>query len=250
MAFDKSAFLAEVLNGVQLDPAQKAAFEAALDNPIVARKLEEGTMRQSEFSKKLDDYNKKVQAAQDYHSQLVTWQKQEQERLEAERKNYKREGEDTDLDLSPNGRKGLTSEDVDKKAQEIFMYTNAINQLQAKHLKEFNEVLTIQDVLDVAAKQGTNINIAYDLYVKGKRDELQKADFDRQLLEAKKQGAEEALRNANLPTISAPLDNSMPHNVIDNLNRKAGEGTQYGAMSAVQAWEQARREGTLTKLPF
>jgi 2-phospho-L-lactate guanylyltransferase (CobY/MobA/RfbA family) len=194
----------------------------------------------------MDEYKAKVQAAQDYHAQLTKWQQNEQARLEQEINRYKKlTGEEDSLD-NPNGStKYLTAEEVQKKEQEILFLNAAMARISTQHLKEFDEVLDLQKVFDVAAKEGTNINTAYELLVRPKREEVQKAEFQKQLDEARKQGADEALKNYKLPTSDVPFQLNGPAHVLD---APRGEGQQYGAMAAVKAFEEAYRSGKLSSL--
>jgi hypothetical protein len=243
MAFDKEAFMKDILTGVSVESDQKAAIEAALENPIIAKRIEEATLRQSDYSRKLDEYNKKAVEQQKYHSYLVDWQRQEQERIDAEMAKIKKLANDEGVNLdnsSDQNKNYLSKDEFQKAAQEYVAYANTSATLQAKHLKEFGEILNLQEVVELATKEGTNVNIAYERLVQPRREEVRKAEFEKQLEAARKQGAEEAVKNFKIPTADASLNNGVPH-ALDGLNRKAD--AQYGADAAVKAWQEQQAKG-------
>src|SRR6267378_5825821 len=185
MAFDSTAFLNDLTNGVQLDTAATAALQSALANPTIAKRLEESTLRQSDYSRKQDDYTKKLQAAQDYWDSLVKCDKDAKASLDRERQTIRQK-----LAADPDGLgnlnddaarqpvAGVGQDELKKLAQESLAYMNTAMVIGLKHYKEFGEIIDPNALIDHATKEGTNIQIAYDRMVQPKRDEINKADIE------------------------------------------------------------------------
>ena len=236
MPFDKNAFVADILAGAQVDDAAKAALVAALDNPVVLKNLEGATLRQGEFSKRMDDLNKKVKANEDYWANLTSWERTAKADMAEKERQLKQKLADEGVSLDdPNGKSEyMSKDDFQKAAQEYVAYANATATLQAKHLKEFGEILDLQKVVEVATKDGTNINNAYDILVAPKREEIRKADFEKQLATAREEGKAEAIKNYTMPA------NDIPNSPFpSSLNKE--EGKEYGALAAVKAYNEYRK---------
>src|SRR5437773_6391631 len=85
MAFDVTAFRGDILKDVAIDDATKAALTATFTNPTVAKRLEESSLRQSDFSKLSAEYQAKLKAAQEYWDGLKQWKEREEASMHAER---------------------------------------------------------------------------------------------------------------------------------------------------------------------
>src|SRR6266446_2542281 len=121
MAFDLNAFVGDILKDVQVDDAQKTALQAVLSNPVVSKRLEESTLRQSEASRVFADYQGKIKKAQEYWDSLVDWDKKAKTQLESERQVLKQKLVDEGIDLNdPTAVKntGVSREELQKLAQE------------------------------------------------------------------------------------------------------------------------------------
>src|SRR6266566_3873486 len=231
MAFDKDAFTADILKGITVDDAQKQALQTLLSNPEVAKKLEDGTLRQS-------DYSSKIKKAQDYWESLVATDK----RLRAEEaalKGLAADGGDlNNLDKAPTH---VSREELQKLAQEAVTYNNAVTTLAMKHYKEFGEILNLDDVVKTSAENGgININLAYDKFVQPKREELNQAKVKELVEKAREEGKAEALKNIQIPTADAPFNQNSQ---LDALLKKPEERAGYGSMAAITAWKENRAKG-------
>lgn len=255
MAFDPKVFANSIVEGVQVDPATKAALENLIANPALQAKfkdLHEGNLRQDEFSKKMTEYSSKIQSAQDYWDGLQKWDKDTKGKLESEvaQLRQKLTTGDDGLTPSPDGT-GTPNyrEELQKLAQEAVAYNNTIMQIGLKHYKDFGEILDTNELLKIAGKDQVNISIAYDRFVQPKRDELQKADFAKQLEVAREEGKMEAIRNGNMPIVNGPGVNTGNPSPLDGLNGagRPAEGVEgkFGALAAVKAFSEAQRKGVV-----
>lgn len=251
MAFDPKQFSDSILTGIQADPLIKSQLETILSNPTLQPKFQalyEGNLRQDEFSKKMDEYQKKIQAAQEYWDGLQKWDKDTKGRLEQEVTTLR--AKLTNDGIDPNGTvnepQGNYKEELQKLAQEAVAYNNTIMQIGLKHYKDFGEILDTSDLLKIAQRDSVNVSIAYDRLVQPKRDELQKASFEKQLVAAREEGRMEAIKNGNMPVSNIPT--SSTPSPLDGLNGvgRIAEGAndaKFGALAAVKAFSENMRKG-------
>lgn len=238
MAFDPKQFTDSITAGLTIDPAKRAQLEAILADPALQPKfaeLQEGNLRQS-------DYSKKIKAAQDYWDGLVQWDKDAKASLAKEQAALRAQLDPAAATVvQPNG---VSKDDLQKLAQEYLAYNSAITKIGLQHLKEFGEVLDPNDLLKVSAENGgININLSYDKFVQPKRDELQKKHMDDAIAKAREEGKAEALSNIQIPTNETPF--STANTQLDNLmKRPEGQAApEYGTLAAIKAWKESRAKG-------
>lgn len=241
MAFDVNAFMGDIFQGVAIDDSVKAA----LSNPAVVKRLEESALRQSDYSKLAAEYKEKIKGAQDYWDGLAKYKKELETSVEKERIALRQRlaGDDADLN-DPTTVKtpaGVSREEFQKLQQDAVGYMNEVSMLGNKHLKEFGEVMDPQELLKIsAANGGISISLAYDQLVRPKREELQKADIEKQLAAAREEGKLEAQKNFNIPSNEGSgFQNAIPSS-LDNLGKSNPE---FGRMAAVKAWQEQQRSG-------
>lgn len=235
MPFDAQAFVTEILKDIQVDDTAKQVLIGVASNPTISKRLEEGYLRQSEFSRLSSEYQTKLKNAQTYWDELAKWKQDEEARLEQERQSLKSKPTGTDD----------TQEDFNKKLQQLanesLTYMNTLSTVQMKHFKEFGEILDPQDVIKVATNDKVPFDIAYERHVTPKRLEIQKKEFEKQLEDARKQGAEEALKNYKIPVAETTFAGSgMPH-ALDRFDSK--EPPEFGAMAAIRAYASDKQAG-------
>ncbi len=238
MAFDPKQFTDSITAGLTIDPTVKAQLESLISTPELQSKfadLQEGNLRQS-------DYSKKIKAAQDYWEGLVQWNKDAKAQLARDRAALNTpEGEGTVV------QNGVSKDELDKMAKEYLAYNSVITKLAMQHLKEYGEVLDPNDLLKISAENGgININLSYEKYVQPKREELNKKQMDEAVAKARAEGAAEAVKNLQIPTMETPFN---PQNSqLDNLmKRPEGQAApEYGQLAALKAWKESRAKGGVT----
>ena len=250
MAFDKNAFIADITKDSNLDDSVKQALSTVLDHPTLGQKIGESTLRQSDYSRLSNELTTKIKGAQEYWDGLKTWQTKEQTRLDSERELLRKRLTDEGISLNELSEQTLPKdvvkrEEMDKLAQDSVAYFSALSTIQMKYLKEFNDVLDLAKLHEIVQRDGVNINIAYERLIQPQREEKQQASFKEQLVKARQEGAEEALKNVQFPTAESQFGNGFgdptPH-ALDHLNKKEGN-PQYGAMVASKAYMADRRAG-------
>lgn len=250
MAFDPKAFVADILKDVQLDDTTKKAFEAITSNAVVAKRFEDGILRQSDYSSKVNEYTTKLKAVQDYWDGLKTWEKDTKVAFETDRKALDKRLTDEGIGVDNGTQRGgidekAFQERITQLSQEAVQFTALSNKMGMNHFKEFGEVLDLNQVIEQAQKNRVDITTAYDQLVRPKRDEIQTADLQKRIDQARKEGAEEALKNVKFPTgdPNTQFSSGVTH-ALDHLEKKPSN-PEFGAMSAVAAFAAAKRAGTV-----
>lgn len=250
MAFDTNAFITDILKDVSVDDATKATLTQTLSNPIIAKRLEDSTLRQSDYSKQMNEYNTKIKAAEEYWNGLVKWDKEAKQKLDQERALLKQQlvNDGIDPDKIEHNRVGVGQEELQRLAQEAIAYNNAIVTLGLKHYKEFGDILDTDELLKVAGRDKVNVTIAYDRMTQPKRAELQQVEIQKQIAQAREEGKAEALKNVQIPVAEQPFTSGVPH-ALDRLDRVAtntnGGQPEYGAMAAVKAFSDNLKKSKL-----
>jgi len=242
MAFSVDEFIADITNGVELDEANRQALLAVAKNPVIAKRLEEGTLRQADFSRKQAEYNTKIKNAQDYWDGLVSWKTEKEVEFKQHEDLLKKKLTDSGIGVDDGTTNtGVKPEQLEELARQSVSYQNAITRLGMQHLKDFNEVLDPDKILELATRERININQAYDVFVKPKREEIQKSEFDKAILKAREEGAQEALKNYTVPVSSASEFQGNTHSLSGITQQGAQKSNEYGVMAAVKAFTDAQR---------
>ncbi len=244
MPFSVDEFVGDILKDVSVDETKKQVLIELAKNPTIAKRLEENQLRQSDFSKKQAEYADKLKKAQDYWDGLVSWKSEKEKEFSEKESQLKNKlgVPDDDLGEGNKGSRAVTDDQLRELAQQSVAYQNTIVRIGMQHLKDFNEVLDTDKLLEIAGKERVNINQAYDFYVKPKREEIQKAEFDKALTKAREEGAQEAIKNYKVPVSDQSLDSGQVHS-LDGLNAPPEKKAQYGVMAAIEAYTQAAKSG-------
>jgi hypothetical protein len=247
MAFNVDEFVADITSGVSLDEDTRQVLLNTIKNPTIAKRLEEGTLRQSDFSRKQAEYDNKIRKAQDYWDGLVTWKTDKEVEFKQQEDLFKKKLTDSGVSLEDGSAStGVRPEQLEELAKQSVAYQNAITRLGMQHLKDYNEVLDPDKVLEVASRERININQAYEMFVKPKREEIQKAEFDKAILKAREEGAQEAIKNYTVPVSQGSEFHGNTH-ALDGLTTNGGVvKNEYGVMAAVKAFSDAQRLGKLS----
>lgn len=241
MAFNSVEFMNDLLKDTNITDDQKTALQSALSNSVVAKRLEEGQLRQSDYSRQVADTRAEITRAKAYYEELTAWKAQEAARLEQERAELKPVVDPATPDF-------ISRKDMDAKLAAVqgdaIGFLSTLNKVSINHYKEFNETLNTDEVITKAREEGTNFNIAYDRLMQPRRDEKQKVDFETRIAKERKEAVAEALANASLPTAqNTTMNGGMPH-VLDAIANKPA-GTKFGWQAAVEAHTRDIANGTV-----
>ena len=242
MAFSVDDFIGDILKDVQVDTSQRDSLLAIAKNPTVAKRLEEAALRQADYSSKIADAQKGLKDNKDYWERLNTWEKTKTTEFSNIEKELKKKLIDNDVDLDADRNTGVNAQQLEELARQQLAYGNALTRLGMQHLKDYNEVIDPDKLLEIAAKERVNINQAYEIYSKPKREEIQKTEYDKALAKAREEGKEEAIKNYQVPVADASFNNGQTHDALDRLANK-NQADQFGVPAALKAYTENMRRG-------
>lgn len=213
------AFLADL-------KAINPAVEEILKDDKVAGKLKEGVLARAEFSSQMDalkaekeQFSNEVAEAK---TKINEWQKwygdatAEYAAAVNEVKRYREEFGDLE-----NGRKpkGMSQEEFEQRLQSEFKtretaylkFMDDLSDLKLEHKDRFKERLDTNEVYKIAGEKNLPLDVAYKVYIADREDALRTADVEERIKKAREEGAQEALRTHNLPTV--PSSSAVVHAV-------------------------------------
>ena len=243
MAFSVDEFVGDILKDISVSDTNKQALLEVVKNPTVAKRLEESALRQSDYSKKIQEQKDLLKKTQDYWDGLTTWKTDKEREFAETEKLLKKRLIDEGVDVGGKDKGEVTRESLNELANQSVLYQNTITRLGMQYLKDFNEVIDTDELMKIANSNRVNISQAYDLYTKPKREEIQKSEFDKAIAKAREEGKEEAVKNFSLPvTEQAQNLNSVP-SALDRLKNGSGAGDKFGVSAAVSAFNENMRRG-------
>jgi hypothetical protein len=240
--FDSKQFLNDLIKDVNLTDDQKAALQSTLTDPTISKRLEEGQLRQADYSRlsaeaktKAALADSKTQEALTYYQQLAQWRQEEAARLEAERATNGRGSEGGDPDYLPASFKTQYEKDLQNLQSGAIGLFGSMQKASLDYFKEFGKVLDTDAIIQKATADGTNFNIAYERYILPERQAKSEVELEARIKREREEAAKEALANVSMPTNNATfaIPGGNPH-VFDQVAGKA-EGQSFGWRAAVAA---------------
>lgn len=104
------------------------------------------------------------------------------------------------------------SEEITKRDTAAIKFVDDLTDLKIEHRQRFGERLNTEEVFKIAGEKQLPLDVAYDVYIADRVEDLRKKDFDDAVKKAREEGAAEALAKHNLPVMSS--DSSIMH-VLD-----------------------------------
>lgn len=218
-----------------LPSEQVEALKQVLAYEPVQQKIRDGYLRQSEFSRRMDELReeqKKLETQQEesrryYESQVALSHnnKAEYDRLLAEKEeleaklaggtqsttdwSYSYGGQTVSEDYVPKSVLEKRIADLNKQHEEMLLNTqnNAINlmakmtNLAQKHYAEFGEPLDTNELTKFAINNNIPLETAYERSTSERRSEVLERKHAEAIQKAREDGAREALSKHNLPVV-------------------------------------------------
>lgn len=240
------SFLALVL--AKLPESLRADAEKALTAPEATDALTllgDGVLARSDYSKSMDAIrDKEVQIQTDY-DKLNTWYADNQARLdgttalEAEIARLKGEKPTVPDPTKPSVTTGLVRKDLDdilsERDQAFTRVLSLSTQLTTRHLRDFNEVLDMNELVDLANRHKYSLTDAYQAkfgeQLKAKADLAEKTRIDK-LVEDRL--ADERKKHQDHPF---PLRNQSP-SVLDILETKTDSPANHTLDTALAEYDR------------
>jgi len=211
----------------------------------VRNELGERSLRQVEFSRLADETRMARETAEKWKSNLDGWYAGKQQDLEELDRLRTKLAEAPaasavdDLDVDDFGdrrppavdtSKFVSREDMAQQMLQIqkdgLALMSLTPTLSVKHLREFDEVLEIQKVVEHAQAKGMRLESAYDDMVSGRREEVRLASVESQIAKAREEGRQEAIRNSQ--SMPYPVSSTEP-TTLDGLKPDFQKGQALDA---------------------
>ncbi len=211
------------------------------------------SLRQDEFSRKMDEATSHYKKAEKWHADLDAWKTGVDAEL-AEAKAAKDElarlkaaggGNGDDSPPPIDTSKFLSKEDAERLKSEMYAYTTNygayVPQLVVAHLKEFDEVLDTSALLAFCREKQIPVDRGgYETFVLEKRQERMKKQNEEALKAAEQRGYQKALsEGASAPPypVSTGGDDNQTLAGLDPANKG-----KFGVASAIATYEKEIRK--------
>lgn len=261
-------YLTELLARVPED--RREAIGEVLQTDDVLDHIGEGVLRQSDFSRSMNETKKAqeilkvdIEKYQKLYDDNVRWRQSQVDSvvaMEAENQRFKTmlaadpllggNGEGGGDPIPPGRNAGpdlkdyIKREDAEKALRERLEETERngvqlmamISNIQARHLKDFDEALDAQELFEHATKVKLPLPAAYQDFVKDRVEESRKKAHEEEVTRAREEGRMEALRT---PVLPHNVGNNEP-TVLDVLGMK--DRSEFGLSKAVDDYWQMQTD--------
>src|SRR5215831_1044181 len=175
MAFDTKAYVEELLKAAGTsDEATRQAVTTLFGNEAVAKYVEGGQMRQSDYSRNMDKLAAESKRNTDYYNQLVTW-KAEQDAAYAglqpdpyAQRQTVAQGDYISKKDFEKWQGELNAANQQREANFITI-TKKVGRLSSRHANEFHEELDTDKLEQVVKEHNVDLDRAYYLMVADRR---------------------------------------------------------------------------------
>lgn len=242
-------FLAGIFAKIPEDKRQ--SIQEVLEVDDVLDIVGDGVLRQSEFSRRMDELSNKLKEADGKYSANVEWYEANKDALEtalaAQEKLAALEagggngnGGGTSPDLSGYVKQDDIAKLIAARETQALGLMSVMNNITAKHSHEFKEPLDTLPVIKLAQEQGLDYVTAYDRMVAPRREERVKKEQEDALKAAKEEGRQAAIREFN--SVPYPVGNEEP-STLAGLSAKPEQ--KFGLAAAIDDLHRMRAGQTV-----
>lgn len=235
------AVLAKLPESLRADAAKAFAAPEAAE---ALTTLGDGVLARSDYSRSMDELKTQQEALASDYEKLNTWYDQNKERLgkvttlEAEIARLQGNPPPKPDDKKEPPVSGLTKEEVaqiledrDKGYAGVLALTTS---LATKHLRDFNEVLDVNALIDHATKNKVDLKMAYETVHKDQLAAKAKAEEDARINKEVETRLADRLKGQPLPY---PVRGSSP-SVLDILDNKQDSPANHTLDTAVAEYDR------------
>jgi DNA-binding transcriptional MerR regulator len=148
----------------------------------------------------------------------------------------------------PAAATGLSKEDIEKMLRgtesQGLQVMSALSDLAISHYAEFGERVKTGDIVAAAQKSGVDLNTAYNTMVSDRRAEKQKKEFEKQLADAEKRGAEKERAKQSAAPYPIGSMESGSSGTLAGITKDAARRAEFGVDAAVKRLNEGRRANT------
>lgn len=249
---DVKQYMEGLLKTAGVAPERQQALMDILSDEQVAKafdeELQKPRLRQDEFSRKMDEYSRKEKDLNDwYQKELVEYNKtlSLQTQYEQELAKLGQQPPAGNQNLVQTPADVITKADFEARFKQYEQNTlslmKGVGDITADYVTRFGKKPDLNQIEEIAVKNGLSLQEAYSRYTQPLVEEQSKAQREKELAEAKLQGAREALSKHNLPVEAKPREH---HVIFDRqqtntppANGRADERTLRS--NFVEEWNKA-----------
>lgn len=255
MPFDPNKFAEELLKEAKVDESAKKALLSTFGDPNVAKRLAElndGYMRQSDYSRKQAEAQEALKKAEDWYQNLTVWYQTKQAELQNPKAGGTGNPQD-DLDTASTPNPGyLAKSEVEQllavkmaeRDRDSLAVLSTVNNLGFDYYKQFGEPLDTAALIKKAQDDRTSLAIAYERMIQPKIAERSTKELEERIKRERAEAAQEALANANIPSMGTlnALSGDFVH-PLDGLKPTDGGVPKFGWKAAAKAHTDAVLSG-------
>lgn len=183
-----------------MDEATKAAFLKVIANDQLLKPLQDGFLRQEDYSRKMDEVTTLKTSVENQIAEWRTWYN------EAVKRDAEREEELQKLRGNPNPTPtptptptGLTKKEIEEREGRMISIVKQGMRLASRHAAKFGEELDVDAIEKIAVEKGLTLDRAYEEYIKPRVDAQTKADQEAAIRKAREEGIQEGLSKRGVP---------------------------------------------------
>jgi hypothetical protein len=248
------AYLDELFKaaGASMDDSAKQAVTNFFNQDAVAKHVESGQLRQSDYSRNMDALAAEKKRTVDYYQQLVTWKADQDALYAGQSAQSSAVAPDS---LTRKDLEALEKKFSDAAKQQEANYVSALKmmgRLSSQHAVEFKEPLDTDALEKIVIEKQLPLQQAYAQMIEPRRKAAQEADFTAKLAAAKVEGAREFASTHHIPVDTAPRESEYGRLGFDgrteqpvvtdyekNTGRLSPQATRALRDNFVKNWEEA-----------
>lgn len=258
---DAKQYVEELLKAAGVtDESQKQVVLGVFSNEAAAKKLSDDVLRQQDYSRNMDTLKADKDKWSKFYQDTLTWKAGEEQRLadldarvKAYEAAYPDGGGERPVIQPVQGdfisKKDFEAEQAKRDGMTIGLI-KTMGRLASQHVIEFKEPLDVDGLEKIAVERNIPLIQAYDEMTKPRRTELQQAQWEAKLKEAREAGARDFASTHKIPIDTTPREY---HTLFDRdpakqVEYKDGRLTPAGERSLrdnfVESWNTTRPGGT------
>jgi len=239
------AYLLELAQTAGLSAEDLATLTKVAENEKFATELNNGTKRQSDYSRAMDETRK---LKTDTEAQIKTWKEWYENAVQVD---AAREEELKQLRANPNNPNpnpptptGLTKKEIEEREGRMIQVIKQMGRISSRHAAKFGEELDTDAIEKIALDQGLTVDRAYEQYIAPRVKEAEAKNVEERIKAAREEGVREGMSKREVPG-----EGSRAFHPVFDHNRPAAGTTVPTKLSDAQrsanfaeAWTTANKQ--------
>jgi hypothetical protein len=201
----------------------KQAVTNFFTNDVVAKRLGDDILRQSDYSRNMDQLKKEKESTANYYNELVRW-KAEQDAAYAGLQPVVQQPSGDYLTKAQleDFRKELATANQQRE-QQFIAITKQMGRLASRHANQFHEELDTDALEKIVAEKNVPLDRAYDLMVADRVKQQQEADFQARIKREREEAVREFASTRQIPVDASPRESGYGRLNLTNQSQTAAE---------------------------